>query len=630
MTSEYYYASEEFRQNANVNAEVYKQLSEKFEQDEIQFWSELARKNLLLTKDFQTCFDYSQKPFFKWFKEAELNISANCVDINLPKRANKTAIIFEDEKGFSQKITYQELYVRVNQVAAFLVELGIKKSDAVCIYMPLCPEAIYSMLACMRIGAIHSVVFAGFSAVALGDRIRDQGAKYIITADAFQRKGEKFSLITAVREAIKEIDFIQKIVLLNKTKEFKDFSEKIIDFEQAYDNPEAEFLPVAVNAEDTSFVLYTSGSTGKPKGIVHSTAGYMLWTKLSTNWVFDLKEDDIYWCTADIGWITGHSYVVYGPLANGATIFIYEGTPNYPDYSRFWSLIEKYKINIFYTAPTAIRTFMHAGDEFVTKHDLSSLRLLGSVGEPINPSVWLWFYENIGKKNCPIVDTWWQTETGGIMITTLPGIDPMKPGSAGKALPGIRAGVNSEDLLYLDKPVPSMVRNIHNNSERYIKAYWSIIPDKYSAGDAAHLEANSYFTIVGRVDDVLNVSGHRIGTAEVESALVAHDSVSEAAVIGVNHEIKGEAIVAFVVLDSKAEKGDELERVLKDQVVKEIGAIARPEKITVVSALPKTRSGKIMRRLLKDIANGKSDLGDTSTLENKAVLDELIVITRSP
>ncbi len=666
--TDYFYPSEEFQANANLKATDYEELISKFKNDENKFWAGLARENLNLTKDFQTVFDYSQKPFFKWFPEAELNISFNCIDIHLKRQAEKTAIIFEDELGFTQKVSYQELHQEVSKVSKSLQDLGIKKGDALCIYMPQCPEAIYTMLACTRLGAVHTVVFAGFSAHALRDRIIDLKTKVVITADGFFRRGSIVPLIQTVANAIDEVPLVEKVICLNKVASYdlskvneqskdaiKDYlslvkpvieklKSKLINFDEINKYFASDMAPTACNAEDTSFVLYTSGSTGKPKGIKHTTAGYLLWAKLSTNWVFDLKDQDIYWCTADIGWITGHTYVVYGPLANGATIFIYEGAPNFPDYSRFWSLIEKYKVNIFYTAPTAIRAFMQAGDDYVTKHDLSSLRLLGSVGEPINPAAWLWFYEMIGKKNCPIVDTWWQTETGGIMITTLPGIDVMKPGSAGKALPGISAGITKDKLLYLGKPVPSMARTIHNDDERYLQTYWTTIPNKYMAGDAAHLDAEGYFTLDGRVDDVLNVSGHRIGTAEVESALVGHDHVTEAAVIGIPHDLKGEALIAFVVIAnssaviarSEATKQStttenpysKLETELKEQVVKEIGAMARPERIIICSALPKTRSGKIMRRLLKDIAQGKEPSGDISTLENRNVLDELITATR--
>ncbi len=674
----YFEPSDSFKQQANIKLDDYQQLVSKFQNNENKFWAGLARENLKLSKDFQTVFDYSQKPFFKWFPEAELNISFNCIDVHLEKHSQKTAIIFEDELGFSEIISYQKLHQEVSKVSKLLRDLGVKKGDGICIYMPQCPEAIYAMLACTRVGAVHTVVFAGFSAHALRDRIIDLKTKLVITADGFFRRGSIVPLIQTVASAVDETSLVEKIICLNKVANYnlatinaesqsaiKDYlslvkpiierlGTKIIDFNSIHDFNALDNQVESCNAEDSSFVLYTSGSTGKPKGIKHSTAGYLLWAKLSTNWVFDLKDQDIYWCTADIGWITGHTYVVYGPLANGATVFIYEGAPNFPDYSRFWSLIEKYKVNIFYTAPTAIRAFMQAGDGFVTKHDLSSLRLLGSVGEPINPAAWLWFYEMIGKKNCPIVDTWWQTETGGIMITTLPGIEVMKPGSAGKALPGITAGITKEKLLYIDKPVPSMARSIHGDEERYIQTYWTMIPDKYTAGDAAHLDKDGYFTLDGRVDDVLNVSGHRIGTAEVESALVAHPAVSEVAVIGIPHELKGEALIAFVVIANSSaviasevtytrhceERSDvaiqtteklnrNLETDLKDQVVKEIGAMARPERIIICSALPKTRSGKIMRRLLKDIAQGKEPSGDISTLENKNVLDELISVIAS-
>lgn len=617
-------ASNEFISKANLKTDEYTRLINQFNSNPHEFWIKLSKEISWFKAPTQSL-EYTEKPFFTWFADGQLNITQNCLDRHLPKDANKTALIFEGELGETRKLSYQELYDEVCKAANMLKSFGVKKGDFVCIYMGLSPEAIIAMLACARIGAAHSVVFAGFSAHALRDRIIDLKSKFIITADGLYRKGSIVNLLATVTEASQGLDFIEKIFCYERIKTNENsFGSKLIKWQDEIKKQNTNCAPEIMDAEDTSFVLYTSGSTGKPKGIKHSTAGYNLWTYLSTKWIFDIKPNDIYWCTADIGWITGHSYVVYGPLANAATIFIYEGAPNYPDPSRFWSMIEKHKINIFYTAPTAIRAFIQWGDEHVLKHDLSSLRLLGSVGEPINPSAWEWFYEIIGKSKCPIVDTWWQTETGGIMITTLPGVDEMKPGSAGLPLPGVKADINEEGLLYLASPQPSMARTIHNDDQRYIETYWSRIPGSYTAGDAATKDENGYISISGRVDDVINVSGHRLGTAEIESALVTHELISEAAVVSIPHPLKGEGIIAYVMLNANAPNDkSKLEEEFKNQVVKEIGALARPEKIIICSGLPKTRSGKIMRRLLKDIAQGNVPSGDISTLENKSVLEEL-------
>jgi acetyl-CoA synthetase len=638
----FYKPNSSFIEQANLKKIDYQELSKVFAENSDEFWSSLAKKNLYWQKSFTKVFEENSAGNFKWFLEGKTNINYNCIDINLKDRANKTAIVFEGELGDTQTISYQELHEKISQVANLLKSLGCKKGSKVMIYMPLGIEAIIAMHACLRIGAVHSVVFAGFSAQSLKDRIEELDSTLVITADGLIRKGEVVRLLFTVNEAISSRNSKTKIICFDRIKQIYSLQKKENLFtyleetkilkanlgELLVDWSTSEQLekicPVEwVDSEDTSFVLFTSGSTGKPKGLEHSTAGYILWAKMTCQWVFDLKDTDIYWCTADVGWITGHSYVAYGPLSCGATIFIYEGAPNYPDKNRFWSLIEKHKISIFYTAPTAIRSFIQWGFDDI--HDLSSLRLLGSVGEPINPSAWIWFYEKIGKSNCPIVDTWWQTETGGIMITTLPGIQTMKPGSAGLALPGVTADVvydhNSEvGTLFLKKPVPSMARTIYGDHKRYLKTYWQH-SHGYLAGDAAIKDSNNYITIEGRIDDVINVSGHRLGTAEIESALVAHPLVSESAIVSVPHEIKGEAIIAFVV--SQPSQNPNIEEEFKAQVVKEIGAIARPEKIILCKALPKTRSGKIMRRVLKDIAQGKKTHGDISTLENSQVLQDL-------
>lgn len=643
MQEKRYSANRTFKAQANINQKKYERLITSFKNNANAFWSDLAKDNIYWKEKFKEIFSYTEKPFFQWFGGGKTNISYNCIDRHLEDKPNKTAIIFETESGDKKKLSYIELHTEVCKAANILKRLGVKKGDFVCIYMPSCPESIIAMQACNRIGAVHSVVFAGFSAQALKDRIEDLNCRFIITADGLFRRGKKILLLDSVYKACQNLNCIEKILCLNRIKENLKFNSKTFDWQEEMEKESSQCEPEWLESEDSSFVLYTSGSTGKPKGIQHTTAGYLLWAHLTCKWVFDLKDSDIYWCSADIGWITGHSYLCYGPLSNGATIFIYDGTPNYPDEARFWKMIEDYKITIFYTAPTAIRAFMQWGIEHVKKHDLSSLRLLGSVGEPINPSAWEWFYNEIGNSVCPICDTWWQTETGGIMITTFPGLDDMKPGSAGLVLPGVEAEISEDGLLYLSKPLPSMARNIQGDKQRYIDSYWST--GKYLTGDSASQDSDGYIKIEGRIDDVINISGHRLGTAEIESALVAHKAVTEAAVVAIPHEIKGNTIVAFVVIyqrkqvkpDSKAKEASKiltkdslsslqnhsLEEILKNQVVNEIGAIARPEKIIIVPALPKTRSGKIMRRLLKDLAQGKEIHGDLSTIEDKNVVQDL-------
>ncbi len=651
MPQELYNPTQDFSSKANLDSKSYQNLLESYNNDPDAFWAKLARTELDWQQDFKQILDSSEAPYYKWFCDGKTNISYNCLDKQIKEGlADKTAIIFEGEPGDHKSYSYQKLLIEVCKTANALKSLGISKGDVVAIYMPLCPEAIIAMQACARIGAIHSVVFAGFSAHALKDRLIDGDAKLLITADALFRKGNIINLLEIVKEATEDIK-LKSIIYFERLAD----AESRIDIPAAYKTNEVKALiqentnklkanhrlerwsdlisssaedcqaieackAEALDANDTSFILYTSGSTGKPKGIEHRVAGYILWAKLTMKWVFDIKANDIYWCTADIGWITGHSYVAYGPLAAGATQFIYEGSPAYPDKNRFWQLIDKYQISIFYTAPTAIRTFIEWGEKYINKYSLESLRLLGSVGEPINPEVWRWYYDIIGKKRCPIVDTWWQTETGGLMITTLPGVQEMRAGKAGRALPGISAEVNEDGLLLITKPWPSMLKGIYKNPQRYKLGYWSRVESAYTAGDAAIIDDQGYIQLAGRIDDVINVSGHRLGTAEIESALVTSSKVVEAAVISVPHAIKGEAIIAYVV----AANNKSLEQELKELVTEVIGSFARPERIIICSALPKTRSGKIMRRLLKDIAQGKEPSGDLSTLENPGLIQELL------
>jgi acetyl-CoA synthetase len=650
-----------FKAHANLNLENYQNLEASFKQDYLGTWARLAKEELFWHKDFLQTLDDSEKPFYKWFADGETNISYNCLDVHLKDRGDKIALIFEDEAGESEFISYKALHARVCEFTAYLKNLGVKKGDRVCIYMSLCPEAIIAMHACTRIGAIHSVVFAGFAAHALKNRIDELSAKVLITQNGFYRRGKIVELLEVATEAINENSPVEDLLIFKRIKrplslpnslkpQIHDVEKDLPDFLNSVPS-QSEVLssqqdlsfstPEWLSGHDTSFILYTSGSTGKPKGIEHCTAGYLLWTKLTSKWVFDIKDDDIYWCTADIGWITGHSYVAYGPLANGATVFVYEGAPNFPEADRYWALIEKYKINIFYTAPTAIRSFQAWGLEHVEKHDLSSLRLLGSVGEPIGSETWKWFYKNIGKSKCPIVDTWWQTETGGIMISTLPSVNYMRPGTAGPALVGISAEINPEGLLHISKPWPSMLKGVYKNPDRYIKGYWTKIPDSYLPGDLADISTDAYIKIGGRNDDVINVSGHRLGTAEIETALAKHQIINESAVIAIPHEIKGEGIIAFVVLkqglmnavedmDYQQSHGsiEERERILKEHIANEIGVHAKPERIIICEALPKTRSGKVMRRLLKDIAQDRLPDGDLSTLEDKDVVEKLLMVVK--
>jgi acetyl-CoA synthetase len=576
-------------------------------------------------------------PNAKWFVGAKLNASANCIDrhIHGPRR-NKAAFIWEGEPGDRRTLTYWDLYRQVSAFANVLKSLGVKRGDRVALYLPLIPELAIAMLACARIGAVHSVVFGGFSAESLSDRINDSQCVLLVTADGGYRRGQIVPLKQTADEALQNTPSIRHVVVVQRQagapfpvhlKEGRDHW-----YHRLMQDAPFECAPEAMDAEDMLYILYTSGTTGKPKGIVHTTGGYLTGTYATTKWVFDLKEDDVYWCTADIGWVTGHSYVVYGPLANGATVVMYEGAPDWPQKDRFWEIIERHGVTVFYTAPTAIRAFMRWGTQWPAKRDLSSLRLLGSVGEPINPEAWIWYHLNIGRERCPVVDTWWQTETGMIMITPLPGITRTRPGSATRPFPGVSAEIRDQKgsrvergggLLTLTKPWPAMLRGIYGDPERFVKQYWSQWPDgSYFTGDGARLDDEGFYWLLGRVDDVLNVAGHRLGTMEVESALVDHPRVAEAAVVGKPHDIKGQAVAAFVTLKEGNTPSDALATELKDHVVKKIGAIARPDQILFAADLPKTRSGKIMRRLLRDIAAGKA-LGDTTTLADPAVVARL-------
>ncbi|MCC6276763.1 MAG: acetate--CoA ligase [Oligoflexia bacterium] len=620
-----------FASQANLKSHELNQLCELAKSDWDGFWTAQGSK-LNWSRPFEKVIQW-EEPFAKWFLGGKLNASSQCLDKNLPQLKDKTALIWEGEPGEVRKLTYQELYQLTCQTAHALKNLGVKRGDRVAIYMPLVPEAIAAMLACARIGAVHSVVFAGFSAESLKERINDSQCVAVITADGGYRKGAVINLKDAVDQALLNTPSVKKTLVLKRTgQSISMTSGRDFWWHDVVHSASPEIAAEDMDSEDLLFILYTSGSTGKPKGIVHSTAGFCLWTMLTSQWVFDLKPQDIYWCTADIGWITGHSYLVYGPLQNGATLFMYEGAPNHPDFGRFWKMIESHKITILYTAPTAIRAFMRAGDEFVNKHNLSSLRLLGSVGEPINPEAWIWYNKNIGKEKCPVVDTWWQTETGGILLSPVPGVTATKPGSCTQPLPGIFPKVVKKDgtackpneggYLILEKPWPSMTRGIYGDPERFKKTYWSEFKGKYFTGDGARQDADGYFWVIGRVDDVLNVSGHRLGTAEIESALVSHPMVAEAAVVGRPDEIKGQGIVAFVTLKAQF-SGQDVSAELKSHVAKEIGALARPDDIRFTDALPKTRSGKIMRRLLRELASQGKIQGDTTTLEDMNVINKL-------
>jgi acetyl-CoA synthetase len=631
--------SAEFAGNARLTEESLRVLYEKAEEDNVGFWADLAREHLDWDKPFQSILDESEAPNYRWFADGELNVSCNCLDRHLATRSEKPAIIFEGENGDSTTLSYRELHSRVCRFASTLRSRGIFRGDRVVIYMPMVPEAVIAMQACARIGAVHSVVFGGFSAAALRDRIDDTGAKMVITADGGTRGGRIIELKAASDMALEDGNStVETVLVLKRTgKNVPMLEGRDVWWHEAESNAPENSAPEQVDAEHPLFLLYTSGSTGKPKGIQHSSAGYLLHAHLTNLWVFDLREDDVFWCTADVGWITGHTYVAYGPLSAGATIVMYEGAPTVPDGGRFWKICQDHSVTVFYTAPTAIRALMKLGDDIPAQYDLSSIRLLGTVGEPINPEAWIWYHEVIGNKRCPIVDTWWQTETGGILISPIPGVTATKPGSCTRALPGICADIVDENgdsveephaggYLVVRKPWPSMLRTIWGDNDRYLSAYWGRFNGRfYLAGDSARRDEDGYFWIMGRIDDVLNVSGHRLGTMEVESALVSHPMVAESAVVGRPHDVKGEAIFAYVVL-----KGDDtgadfasLAAELRSWVAQEVGHIAKPDDIVFADNLPKTRSGKIMRRLLRATAAGEEITQDTSTLENPAILEQL-------
>ncbi|MGX9685825.1 acetate--CoA ligase [Deinococcus wulumuqiensis] len=625
--------SAEFQAAARVSREAYERRYRQSLDQPDEFWSEVAR-DLHWMKEWDRVLDW-QEPHAQWFVGGQTNIAYNALDRNVQRGlGDKRAIIWEGEDGRVRTYTYAELLREVCKAANALEELGVVAGDRVTLYMPLIPEAAIAMLACARIGAVHSVVFGGFSVSALADRINNAQSKLLITADAGYRRGKPVTLKINADEAAKLAPCLEHILVVKHTGiEVEWWTEgRDLWWHDIVDRQSDRHEAAALDSEHPLFILYTSGSTGTPKGVQHTTGGYMVSTYLTTQTVFDLRDDDIYWCTADIGWITGHSYSVYGPLLNGATVVMYEGAPNQPDWGRFWDIVQKHRITILYTAPTAIRSFMQHGDEIPGRYDLSSLRLLGSVGEPINPEAWMWYWRVIGAERCPIVDTWWQTETGSIMLTTLPGAFPSKPGSAGLPMFGIEPalmtregeelGADDGGLLVIKRPWPSMLRTVYGDDERYRKSYWGEIQGVYFAGDGARRDADGYYTIVGRVDDVLNVSGHRLGTMEIESALVAHPDVSEAAVVGKPDPVKGEAVVAYVLLQD-GHTADPA--ALRAHVTREIGALARPDAIYIADALPKTRSGKIMRRFLRQLAAGQTIQGDTSTLEDPAVLDRLAV-----
>ena len=628
-----------FTEAARIKAADLAALQRRADADPVGYWADLARAEIAWRKLFTQTLDDSAAPNYRWFADGELNVSWNCLDVHLAEHGHRTAIIFEGEPGDVRELSYRQLHAEVCRFANALKARGVRRGDRVVIYMPLVPEAVVAMQACARIGAIHSVVFGGFSALSLKDRIEDAGARCVITADGGRRGGNIVELKTATDKALAEgCPSVETVFVLRRTGEAVAMQAgRDVWWHDAIVDQPAACEPEWVDAEHPLFLLYTSGSTGRPKGIQHASAGYLLNAKLTNRWVFDLHHDDVFWCTADVGWITGHSYVAYGPLAAGATIVMYEGAPTYPDGARFWRMCEQHGVTIFYTAPTAIRALMKLGEELPARHDLSKLRLLGSVGEPINPEAWMWYHRVIGKERCPIVDTWWQTETGAILISPIPGVTATKPGSCTRPLPGIFADIVDDEgrsvttpgaggYLVIRKPWPSMLRTIWGDNERYLKTYWEKFHNRfYVAGDSAHRDADGYFWIMGRIDDVLNVAGHRLGTMEIESALVAHPRIAEAAVVGRQHEIKGESVFAFVVCRGARPAGDtrDFERELREWVAEQLGAIAKPDDIRFADNLPKTRSGKIMRRVLRAIARGEPITQDVSTLENPAIIEQL-------
>jgi acetyl-CoA synthetase len=629
----------EFSGQAKLKKADLEALHRRAAEDHVGFWADLARSELLWHRPFSVAFDDSKAPNFRWFTDGMLNVSHNCLDVHLAERGHKTAIEFEGEPGDTRRLSYAELHAEVCRFANALLAQGVQRGDRVVIYMPLVPEIVVAMHACARIGAVHSVVFGGFSAPSLKDRIEDAGAKLLITADGGWRGGHAIELKAAVDKALGTgCRTIERVIVYKRTGEAVSMkAERDVWWHDVMEGQSPVCDPVWVDAEHPLFLLYTSGSTGKPKGIQHSSAGYLLGVKTTSQWVFDLREDDVFWCTADVGWVTGHSYVAYGPLAAGATVVMYEGAPTVPDGGRFWKICQDHRVTIFYTAPTAIRALMKLGDEFPAKYNLSKLRLLGSVGEPINPEAWIWYQKTIGGGRCPIVDTWWQTETGAIMISPVPSVTATKPGSCTIPLPGIAADIvddhgnhvaraDAGGYLVIRKPWPAMLRTIWGDNARYLSTYWEKFQNRYYvAGDSAHRDEDGYFWIMGRIDDVLNVAGHRLGTMEIESALVSHPRVAEAAVVGKPHDIKGESVFAYVVCRGARPTTEvaKLTQELRNWVSQELGAIARPDDIRFADNLPKTRSGKIMRRLLRTIARGDEITQDVSTLENPGIIDQL-------
>ena len=623
----------EFSANANIKSEEeYQQMWERAKDDPSGFWGDMA-ENLDWFKKYDSVLE-GEMPNTKWFVGGTLNASYQCLDRHLTTwRKNKAAIIWEGEPGDSRTLTYQELHREVCKFANVLKKLGIQSGDRVTIYLPMIPELAVAMLACARIGAVHSIIFAGFSAEAVAERNNDAESKLVITADAGWRRGKEVPLKKAADASLEKSATVEKMVVVRRTgTEVTMVPDRDFWWHDLMEDASPECDAAELDSEHPLFILYTSGSTGKPKGVLHTTGGYMLGVTMTSRWVFDLKDEDTYWCTADIGWVTGHSYIVYGPLSNGTTSVMFEGAPNWPNEGRFWETIEKYRVNIFYTAPTAIRAFIKWGDEWPAKSDLSSLRLLGTVGESINPEAWMWYHRVIGQERCPIVDTWWQTETGSIMVSPLPGVTATKPGSCTKPLPGIVPDIVTKDgtslsanqggLLVMRQPWPAMLRTLYGDHERYLSTYFGDVEGCYFAGDGARKDEDGYIWVMGRVDDVLNVAGHRLSTMEVESALVSHPEVAEAAVVGFPHDLKGEGICCFVTL-TNGDGDDAMKQELKQHVRKQIGAIATPDQIRFAAAVPKTRSGKIMRRLLRDIAAGREQVGDTTTLEDYSVLATL-------
>jgi acetyl-CoA synthetase len=630
----------QFRKDATLTAGDLQAMYAKAEQDYVGFWADLARAEIDWHRPFTVCLDDSEAPNYRWFTDGQLNVSHNCLDVHLRERGGKVAIVFEGEPGDVRRLTYAELHAEVCRFANALKDIGIARGDRVVVYLPLIPEAVIAMQACARIGAVHSVVFGGFSSNAVKDRIEDAGAKLVITADGGWRGGHAIELKRAVDKALADgCPTVQNVIVYARTGgDCPMRAGRDLWWQDAVSGQSADCEPEWVDAEHPLFLLYTSGSTGKPKGIQHCSAGYLLNAKTSTRWVFDLKDDDVFWCTADVGWVTGHSYVAYGPLAAGATVLMYEGAPTFPDGGRFWKNCETHGVTILYTAPTAIRALMKLGDAIPASYDLGKLRLLGTVGEPINPEAWMWYHTVIGKERCPIVDTWWQTETGAIMIAPIPGVTATKPGSCTKPLPGIFADIVDDEgrpietpegggYLVIKRPWPSILRTIWGDNERYLRTYWEKFQNRYYvAGDSARRDKDGYYWIMGRIDDVLNVAGHRLGTMEIESALVAHPRVAESAVVSKPHEIKGESVFAYVVLNVPRPEGaaaNSLIKELRDWVGEQLSPIAKPDEIRLTDNLPKTRSGKIMRRLLRSIARGEEITQDVSTLENPGILEQL-------